>query len=101
MLKITLLRESEPPTLKLEGKLTGPWVHELEHSWNEFLKEGLTRPVQVDLSDVTFISCEGKSLLNSMSQQGADLRSRTLMTQFILSQIKKGSNGSHSTENGG
>lgn len=92
MLRITLLRDLEPPTLKLEGKLSGPWVPELERSWNEFLNEGLARPVQVDLSDVTFISSEGRKLLKSMFQQGADIKSRSLMTQFILSQIKNGSN---------
>lgn len=101
MLRITLLREPGPSTLKLEGKLSGPWVPELEHSWNEFLNEGLARPVQVDLSDVTFISSEGKRLLKSMLQQGADLQSRSLMTRFIIKQIKNGSNGNHTTENGG
>lgn len=95
MLKITLLREPEPPTLKLEGKLSGPWVPELERSWNEFLNEGLVRPVEVDLSDVTFISSEGRRLLKSMLQQGADLQSRSLMPGFIINQIKNGSNGSH------
>lgn len=95
MLKITLLREPEPPTLKLEGKLSGAWVPELERSWNEFLNEGLVRPVEVDLSDVTFISSEGKRLLKSMLHQGADLQSRSLMPAFIINQIKNGSNRSH------
>lgn len=101
MLRITLVREPEPPTLKLEGRLSGPWVGELEHTWIDFLKEGLAKPVQVDLSDVTFVSSEGQKLLTSMSQQGADLHSRSLMTQFILSQIKQRSNGNHTTETGG
>ncbi len=101
MLRITLLREPGPPMLKLEGKLSGPWVPELERSWNECLNEGLARPVQVDLSEVTFISTEGETLLKTMFQQGADLQSHSLMTQFILSQIKKGSNGNHNTGNGG
>lgn len=95
MLKITLVRDPEPPTLKLEGKLSGPWVPELERNWNGFLNEGLARPVEVDLSDVTFVSREGKQLLKSMLQQGADLQSRSLMPAFIIKQIKNGSNGSH------
>lgn len=101
MLKITLLGDPELPTLKLEGKLSGPWVSELEHSWNGFLYEGLKRPVEVDLSDVTFISSEGKKLLKSMFEQGANLQSRSLMTRFILNQIKIGPDGNHTAENGG
>jgi anti-anti-sigma regulatory factor len=102
MLRITFVRESELPTLKLEGKLSGPWVYELEHSWSEMLKEhGPARSMTVDLSDVTFISAEGKELLKSMLQRGAELHSRSLMTQFILSQIKNHSNGEHATGNGG
>jgi|SRR5579871_545541 len=101
MLRITLLRESEPPTLKLEGKLTGPWVNELGHTWSEISQPDSARPVVVDLSDVTFISSEGQKLLRSMFRQGADLQSRSLLTQFILSQIKKGSNGNHATKDGG
>lgn len=96
MLRITLVRESELPTLKLEGRLMGPWVSELEHTWSEALKEdGPARSVTVDLSDVTFISSEGQKLLKSMLAQGADLQSRSLMSQFIVSQIKKQSNGKH------
>lgn len=102
MLRITLTRESEPPTLKLEGKLSGPWVNELEHAWSEFSQpEPARTAVVVDISDVTFISSAGQKLLRSMFKQGADLQSRSLMTQFILSQIKKGSNGNHITGNGG
>ncbi|MGH9353466.1 MAG: hypothetical protein ACRD2G_15120 [Terriglobia bacterium] len=95
MLRITLLRESVPPTLKLEGKLSGPWVPELEHSWREIQRHGLVGSVPIDLSDVSFISSEGKTLLKVMFQQGANLQSRSLMTRFIINQIKNGSNGSH------
>jgi anti-anti-sigma regulatory factor len=88
MLKITLIQEAEPPTLKLEGRLTGPWVSELQHNWNDILKRGLGQSVVVDLSDVISISPEGKQFLKSLIQQGASLQSRSLMTQFILNQIK-------------
>jgi ABC-type transporter Mla MlaB component len=89
MLRITLVREAELSTLKVEGRLSGPWVAELEHSWNEFLKEGMAPSVQVDLSEVTSVSSEGKQLLRRMWEQGAKLQSRSLMTQFILNQIRK------------
>ena len=102
MLRITLIKESELPTLKLEGKLSGPLVNELEHTWSEVLREdGPARSVTVDLSDVTFVDAEGQKLLKSMFQQGADLQSRSLMTQFIAKQIKNQPGGKHGTRNGG
>jgi anti-anti-sigma regulatory factor len=102
MLRITVARKAELPTLKLEGELSGPWVNELEHTWSEVLKEsGPRRPVTVDLSDVTFISAAGQQLLKSMLREGANLQSRSLMSQFIVSQIKKQSNGKQATRNGG
>ena len=100
MLRIMLVPESEPSTLKVEGKLTGPWVNELERSWSEISKREPRRPV-VDLSDVTFVSTEGKKLLESMFRQGADFRSHSLMTKFILSELKNGPNEHHANENGG
>ena len=74
--------------------MTGPWVDELERSWSQVSKRQPSRPV-VDLSDVTFVSAEGKRLLKSMFQQGADLQSHSLMTRFILTQVKSGSNENH------
>ena len=55
----------------------------------------------MDLSGVTFVSAEGKKLLDSMFRQGADLQSRSLMTKFILSQLKGRSNESNDNRNGG
>ncbi|HEV2177382.1 MAG TPA: hypothetical protein VGW33_09295 [Terriglobia bacterium] len=101
MLRITLVPECEPSTLKLEGKLSGPWVEELGRSWSEISKRAPAQSPVVDLSDVTFISSEGQKLLKSMYRQGADLQSRSLLTQFILSQVKNGSNGNEASGNGG
>ena len=100
MLRITFVPESEPSTLKVEGKLTGPWVDELERSWSEISTRELRQPV-VDLSDVTLVSAEGKRLLKSMFQQGANLQSRSLMMKFILDRLTNGSNEGHAGRNGG
>jgi anti-anti-sigma regulatory factor len=101
VMRITLVPESKPPTLKLEGKLSGPWVNELQHSWNEIRQSDHLPKVAVDLTEVTFVSPEGKQLLEAMFQQGADLRSRSLMTQFILGQIKNNASQEDVARNGG
>lgn len=88
MLKITLLQESKPAALKLEGKLSGPWIAELWRSWMEIQSQEPGQPIPVDLSDVTFVNSKGKKLLRSMFQQGADLQGSSLMMRFLLREIK-------------
>ena len=63
MLRITVQDSPQASTLKLEGKLTGPWVKELEQSWITVTATVPDHPVVIDLSDVTFIDCAGKCLL--------------------------------------
>jgi len=98
LLKITTIRESDTTIIKLEGRLAGPWIEELERVWNEVVQYG---SMAIDLSDVTFVSSEGRQLLKSMHGQGVELRSRSLLTQFIIGQIKNTSNGDCSTRDGG
>lgn len=98
LLKITTIRESGSTILKLEGKLSGPWTKELERVWTDNAQHG---SVAVDLSNVSFVSPEGRQLLKSMNRQRVELRSHSLLTQFIISQIRNTSDGNCSTRDGG
>jgi hypothetical protein len=91
MLKITTDAQSDPTTLKLEGKIAGEWVNELRRTWNELRRRKLGRAMIVDLSDVSFIDEEGKQLLALMFRQGAEFRSGPLlsMTRLILNRIEQ------------
>ena len=72
MLRITridLEGSTSNRTLKLEGKLLGPWVDELSRACEE-----LRMPrhyLRIDLSDVTFVDPIGVKLLNDLLRQGA------------------------------
>jgi ABC-type transporter Mla MlaB component len=70
MLRITHTKESVS-TLKLEGKLLGPWVTELARSCNE-LPCSLDR-LRLDLSAVTFVDGPGVALLRDLLGRGAML----------------------------
>ena len=74
-------------TLKLEGKLSGPWVDEAAKVWSVVVGGTAAKDVVVDLSGVTFIDKEGKKLLGQMLGQGAQLRDGRLMTRYILNQL--------------
>ena len=58
-------------TLKLEGKLKGPWVDEVSRA----CEESRTPPdcLRLDLADVTFIDSAGLKLLDDLVRRGATI----------------------------
>ena len=97
MLKITEHRETESGSLvlKLEGRLAGPWVEELKTCWRPIAANPKSRAV-VDLTGVTFMDTDGKTLLTKMWQQGAELRAAGCLTKCIVEEITKADRGGSS-----
>jgi hypothetical protein len=91
MLRITWEHEASPPRLKLHGRVSGPWVEELERIWAE-IKTKAPRCV-VDLTEVTFVGREGRQLLVEMVRWGAELQGGALM-QFTIERIRQESQNS-------
>lgn len=89
MLKITTERDRDGVRFRLEGKLTGPWVDELERSWYAALEAAVGGCILVDLAEVTFIDVEGKKLLSWMNEQGAQFRCTGCMTKGIVEEIQR------------
>ena len=87
MLKITIDNAMNAATLKLEGRLAGPWVGELERSWHAVRDGSGDKPVMVDLCEVTFVDAEGRKLLSSMYEEGARLRTFGCMAKGIVEEI--------------
>lgn len=90
MLKITKHRDagSDSVSFKLEGRLAGPWVEELDTCWRQMTSSPQGRTV-VDLTGVTFVDGEGKALLTRMWQQGAELQAAGCLTKCIVEEIAK------------
>jgi hypothetical protein len=93
MLKITVNANAKSTVLKLEGKLTGPWVEELERTWNSITLSPQARRAMVDLGGVTFVDLRGKLLLTKMHLAGVELAGDGAMTRFTIEKIKHDSNG--------
>lgn len=72
MLKIS---QTEPVnhtvTLRLEGRVVGPWVAELRNSCEEALTEG--HSLNLHLANVEFMDLEGVALLSSLRLRGVVL----------------------------
>jgi ABC-type transporter Mla MlaB component len=88
MLKITGQKEAAPDSmsLRLEGKLVGPWVEELSSYWRQISGSRQSGAV-IDLTGVTFIDANGKALLTKLWQQGAELRAAGCLTKCIVEEI--------------
>jgi anti-anti-sigma regulatory factor len=87
MLKITTLTNAESTVLRLEGRLAGTWVQELETCWNLTVDTMTNHPLSVDLSAVTYIDSDGKDLLRRIHQQGATLVASGCLTNCIVNEI--------------
>jgi hypothetical protein len=83
MLRITRVNSDDSgATLKIEGKLVGPWVNELMQVCDECLSTGSCP--QLDLSAITFIDPAGLALVKRLLAQGFGLTSCSgLVAEFL------------------
>ncbi len=87
MLRITANDSPRVLTFRLEGRLEGPWVRELEQCWRSTL-DGANRPtVCVDLTGVTYIDAAGKARLAAMHEQGAEFIAGDCVTKAVVAEI--------------
>jgi anti-anti-sigma regulatory factor len=89
MLKITIRPEAEFTRVALEGRLAGPWVEELGRCWRT-VTDSQRGAVVVDLTGVTFIDHEGKTILAKLWQEGAQFHAVGCLTRCIVEEITKG-----------
>lgn len=71
MLRITPIQTNHAAILKLEGRLSGPWVDELRRCCAGLAKQKIR--VKINLRDVAFIDRPGRDLLLRMESQGTPL----------------------------
>ncbi|MCC2643201.1 MAG: uncharacterized protein K0S45_3614 [Nitrospira sp.] len=87
MLRITPDRSDGGVKLRVEGRLMGAWVQELDHCWKE-LSSDQQRGAVIDLTGVTFIGDDGKLLLTELWRQGAVLHATHCLTRSIIDEIR-------------
>ncbi len=85
MLRITTYPEPGTTRLKLEGKLKGPWVLELESCWCNLPDDSR---LIVDLAEVEFVDNAGRYLLALMHDRGADFITSTPLMEQLVADLK-------------
>jgi anti-anti-sigma regulatory factor len=84
MLKIEVIeRANENPTLRIEGRVIGPWVGELRRMCEPLLATGAR--LTIDLSDVSFVDRDGIELFRSLRKHRVALAN---CSPFVAEQLK-------------
>jgi anti-anti-sigma regulatory factor len=87
MLRITVHDKPRILTFRLEGRLAGPWLRELEECWQSTLACQGKPILCVDLTGVTFIDAVGQACLAAMHRQGAEFIAADCFTKAIVAEI--------------
>ncbi|MBZ5619753.1 MAG: hypothetical protein LAQ69_13665 [Acidobacteriia bacterium] len=73
--------------LRVEGRLAGAFVPELENCWKAARTSRPSRKIAVDLKSVTCIDRAGRYLLELMHSNGVGFLRAGLATQDILADV--------------
>jgi outer membrane protein TolC/anti-anti-sigma regulatory factor len=89
MLKITIHDAHDACRLQLEGKLSGPWVGELERCWSALTSTSGAKKIVVDLADTDFVDEAGKQLLAVMHIAGVNLLAVTPVMSGVVAEVTR------------
>lgn len=90
MFRVSIHGTDDRLTLKLEGRLSGPWVAEAATGWQRALVECGRRPIEVDLCDAWGVDEQGEALLERMHRAGAELIVRGCEMRELVREIRDG-----------
>jgi outer membrane protein len=88
MMKATQSRQDEQIVIKVEGRVAGLWVAELEQSWNQASTAQGPSAVLVELAGVSFVDEAGRELLAKMSRAGTRLAAAGCLARAIVEEVE-------------
>ena len=91
MLKISIQDDHDRATLKLEGKVVGPWATELNRVWGTFRPSLGMKRLCLDMRGVTFVDKDGiKTLRKILRRTNAEILADDPLTrQFVAASLRK------------
>jgi len=87
MLRVTVEERGNQVIFRVEGKLKGPWVIELERCWRLASGRANEKTFGMDLDGVDFVDDEGEVLLTEMAKAGVELIATESMMRSTVQQI--------------
>jgi RND family efflux transporter MFP subunit len=87
MLKINFSQTAAEEKWILRGRLSGPWVHELETCWKVNHRTDAGCACIVDLIEVTFIDKSGERLLRMLAKDGARFTASGTYVKHVIGHL--------------
>jgi ABC-type transporter Mla MlaB component len=87
MLRITAHDEPTSVTFRLEGRLAGSWVQELQDCWQRTFTAKPKQLVRFDLTEVTSIDAAGKEFLAARYREGHELLAAGCLMKSVVAEI--------------
>lgn len=98
-LRITVEENAEEMIIKLEGRVTGPWVAELDRLWAQASPMLASRQLSLDLRETTYADAGGVRALQAIySQTKAAILTSTPWTQYLAEEVAGKSHKQSDTE---
>lgn len=98
-MKITSADSTDVMTLKLEGRLAGPWVPELEKIWRTLAPSLNSKRLRLDFRELLFVDSDGRRLLREICQEHSpEIIAETPLTRYFAEQAMQPAavaNGKH------
>jgi len=91
MVRVTTEDEVEMVRLKIEGRLAGTDVNNVQAHWQTITATREHSSILIDLTGVTFVDEGGKKLLAEMNRQGNKFVASGLLTRAILEEVSQDS----------
>ena len=85
VLRITTIT-TDTVLLRLEGRLVGPWVKELEK--NVSRAEALTLPLEIDVWDLTYADLAGERALSRLHKKGVSFQGKGPFAEYLFRQLR-------------
>ncbi len=89
MLRVSTSSNKSGVTLKVEGRLAGPWVEEFRARWTTDKEIFQSQALSVDLTNLTFVDDAGKGLLMEIRTSGVMLVGSGVMTKSLIDEINQ------------
>jgi hypothetical protein len=89
MFKIKTIENQAQCTLAVQGSLVGPWLPELQRTWDEARQRREAGMLVVDLTEVTVVSQHGENILFRMMAEGGRLVGNSLIARVVIQQLER------------
>ena len=87
VLRISMQDDAITATLKVEGKVVGPWAIELGHTWHDLWDSARRKRLRLDIRGVTFADQKGTQIFREIVRAtGAEVIADSPLTRYLANQ---------------